>query len=125
MTEQETVTLIETEQRSKANSHRLDSVESEIKEIQKEQKAIYSIASSVEVIAQRINHIEEKVDDTNRKVDEQVKASREVEERLKERTNEPYIQTAKNVNQIKVAAITAICTLMATGLVMAIVNFVR
>lgn len=41
MTEQETVMLIETEQRCKSNTHRIDNLEGELKEIQSEQKAIY------------------------------------------------------------------------------------
>lgn len=41
MTEQETVLLIETEQRCKSNTHRIDNLEGELKEIQSEQKAIY------------------------------------------------------------------------------------
>ena len=74
MTEQETVLLIETEQRCKSNTHRIDTLEGELKEIQSEQKAIYKIATSVELIAQRVSNIEGKVDDTNRKVDAQAKA---------------------------------------------------
>ena len=61
MTEQETVMLIETEQRSKSNAHRLDNMELELKEIQSEQKAIYKIATSVELITQRVSNIEDKV----------------------------------------------------------------
>lgn len=65
MTDQETVMLIETEQRCKSNTHRIDNLENELKEIQSEQKAIYKIATSVELIAQRVSNIETKVDDTN------------------------------------------------------------
>ena len=125
MTEQEKVTLIETEQRSKSNSHRLDAVEAEMKEIQNEQKAIYKIATSVEVIAQRVSNIEEKVDDTNRKVDSQTKAWQETERRLSEAQNEPYKRTANKVNSIKVAIITTICTFLATGILGAIIVFVK
>ena len=57
MTEQETVLLIETEQRCKSNTHRIDNLEGELKEIQSEQKAIYKIATSVELIAPRTNRI--------------------------------------------------------------------
>ena len=60
MTEQETVLLIETEQRCKSNTHRIDNLEGELKEIQSEQKAIYKIATSVELIAQRVSNIERK-----------------------------------------------------------------
>ena len=101
MTEQETVLLIETEQRCKSNTHRIDNLEGELKEIQSEQKAIYKIATSVELIAQRVSNIEGKVDDTNRKVDAQAKAWQETERKLSEKVNEtenkPYKQIANNL----------------------------
>ena len=129
MTEQETVMLIETEQRSKSNAHRLDSMELKLKEIQSEQKAIYKIATSVELIAQRVSNIEDKVDDTNRKVDSQTKAWQETERKLSEKVSEteakPYRQIANNVNTVKVAIITCVCTLLVSGIIGAIVVFGR
>lgn len=127
MTEQEKVTLIETEQRSKSNTHRIDNIELELKEIKNDQKAIYSIATSVEVIAQRVSNIETKVDDTNNKVDAQTKAWQETERKLADKVNEtenkPYRQIATNVNSIKVAVITCICTLLVSGIIGAIIMF--
>lgn len=129
MTEQETVMLIETEQRSKSNAHRHDNMELELKEIQSEQKAIYKIATSVELIAQRVSNIEDKVDDTNRKVDSQTKAWQETERKLSEKVSEteakPYRQIANNVNTVKVAIITCVCTLLVSGIIGAIVVFGR
>ena len=122
MTEQETVLLIETEQRCKSNTHRIDNLEGELKEIQSEQKAIYKIATSVE-----LSNIEGKVDDTNRKVDAQAKAWQETERKLSEKVNEtenkPYKQIANNVNTVKVAIITCICTLLVSGIIGAIIAF--
>ena len=127
MTEQEKVTLIETEQRSKSNTHRIDNIELELKEIKNDQKAIYSIATSVEVIAQRVSNIGTKVDDTNNKVDAQTKAWQETERKLADKVNEtenkPYKQIATNVNSIKVAVITCICTLLVSGIIGAIIMF--
>ena len=127
MTEQEKVTLIETEQRSKSNTHRIDNIELELKEIKNDQKAIYSIATSVEVIAQRVSNIETKVDDTNNKVDAQTRAWQETERKLADKVNEtenkPYKQIATNVNSIKVAVITCICTLLVSGIIGAIIMF--
>lgn len=125
MTEQERIMLIETEQRSKSNTHRLDKMEEEMREIKNDQKAIYKIATSVEVIAQRVSNIEDKVDDTNAKVNAQAKAWQETERRLSEAQNEPYKRTANNVNSIKIAIITGICTFLATGILGAIIMFVK
>ena len=117
MTEQEQIILIETEQRSKSNTHRLDAMEAEMREIKNDQKAIYKIATSVEVIAQRVSNIEDKVDDTNDKVNAQTKAWQETERRLTEAQNEPNKRIANNVNSLKLAIITAVCTFLATGIV--------
>ena len=127
MTEQETVLLIETEQRCKSNTHRIDNLENELKELQSEQKAIYKIATSVELIAQRVSNIEGKVDDTNRKVDAQAKAWQETERKLSEKVNEtenkPYKHIANNVNTVKVVIITCISTLLVSGIIGAIIAF--
>ena len=112
MTEQETVLLIETEQRCKSNTHRIDNLEGELKEIQSEQKAIYKIATSVELIAQRVSNIEGKVDDTNK-----------LSEKVNETENKPYKQIANNVNTVKVAIITCISTLLVSGIIGAIIAF--
>ena len=125
MTEQERIILIETEQRSKSNTHRLDTMEAEMREIKNDQKAIYKIATSVEVIAQRVSNIEDKVDDTNNKVNAQAEAWQETERRLTETQNEPYKRTANNVNSVKVAIVTAICTFLATGILGAIIMFIK
>lgn len=125
MTEQERIILIETEQRSKSNTHRLDAMEAEMREIKNDQKAIYKIATSVEVIAQRVSNIEDKVDDTNNKVNAQAEAWQETERRLTETQNEPYKRTANNVNSVKVAIVTAICTFLATGILGAIIMFIK
>lgn len=127
MTDQEKVSLIETDQRAKSNTRRIDNIENEIKEIKNDQKAIYSIATSVEVIAQRVTNIETKVDDTNRKVNEQAETWKETErkltEKISETENKPYKQIATNVNSIKVAIISCICTLLVSGIIGATVLF--
>lgn len=116
MTEQEKVTLIETEQRAKSNTHRIERIEEDVKEIQNDQKAIYKIATSVELIAQRVSTIEDKVEDTNQQVSK-------LSEKVNENENRPYKQVATNWNSIKVAIVTAICTLIATGIIGAIITF--
>lgn len=129
MTEQEKIILIETEQRSKSNSHRIDSMELELRDVKNDQKAIYKIATAVEVIAQRVTNIEGKVDSIGSKVEAQGKAWREAEQKLENKVSEaevrPYKEVSKNVNSVKVAVITAICTLLATGIVSALISFAK
>ena len=54
--------LVEVEQRSKSNTHRLDAVE-------KNQEALNSIATSVAVMAEQQKNISDKVDTIDAKVD--------------------------------------------------------
>ncbi len=129
MTENERIMLIETEQRSKANSHRLDSVQNSIDKMKEENKAIYKIATSVEVMAEKLGNIEDKVDETKRKVDETAEAQRASEERLLQRVsdveNAPAKQTASNVNSIRLSIVTAVVTFLVTGVAAALVYFAK
>ncbi|MDO4562232.1 MAG: hypothetical protein Q4C12_00200 [Clostridia bacterium] len=128
MTENEKV-LLECEQRSKSNSHRIDGLEKDMKEMKEDNKAIYKIATSVEVMAEKLGNIEEKVDETNRKVDETAKAQRISEDRFLQRVadieGQPAIQLQKNVNEIKVKVITAIITFLVTGALGALIYFAK
>lgn len=54
--------LVEIDQRSRSNTHRLDAVE-------KNQEALNSIATSVAVMAEQQKNISKKVDDIDSKVD--------------------------------------------------------
>lgn len=129
MTENERIILIETEQRSKSNTHRLDEMETSIREIQKENKAIYKIASSVEVMAEKLGNIEDKIDETKRKVDETARAQAASEkkflERISEVENAPAIQTAKNVNDIKLKIAMTVAGFLITGMLGALIYFVK
>lgn len=129
MTEEQLATLVEIDQRSKSNSHRLDELVDEVKDLKNENKAIYRIATSVELMAQKIAHIEEKVDETGRKVDAQTALWREAENKLSDRIAEvdskPDRLTASNVNSIKVSLISSILSILASGLVAAIIAFAK
>lgn len=60
--EEMTERLVEVEQRSRSNTHRLDAVE-------KNQEALNSIATSVAVMAEQQKNISDKVDTIDAKVD--------------------------------------------------------
>ena len=119
--------LIETHERSKSNTKRIDAMEDDIKGIKREQKAIYEIASSVKVLVERVGHVEEKVEETGKKIDVQTEEWRNAEATLSERIsksqNDPDRRIAENVNSIRVAVITAIITAIATGIFSAVISF--
>ena len=129
MTDDEKTILIETEQRSKSNAHRLDKIENEIKDLNEENKAIYKIATSVEVMAEKIGNIDNKVNEISRKVDETSDAQKESENRFLQQIsnieNAPAKQVAKNVNSIRLAIATSVITFIITGLLATLIHFVR
>lgn len=129
MTENERIILIETEQRSKANSHRIDGVKNEIDKMKEENKAIYKIATSVEVMAEKLGNIEDKVDETKRRVDETAEAQKASEKRLLQRVSEvenaPAVQTSKNMNEVRVRIITSVVTFLITGVLGALIYFAK
>lgn len=61
--------LIETEQRSKSNTHQIDELKDNIKEIANKTDDIHRIATSVEVIATKMDTQEKKIDKLDAKVD--------------------------------------------------------
>lgn len=121
--------VIETEQRSKANDHRLTDLENGIEELRKEHKAIYELTASVKVIAERLGSIEKKVDETNKKVDETIKSQKEndikVLKRISEVENQPMKQTSSNVNSLKMAVIGALCSAVGLGILDVLIQFTK
>lgn len=118
--------LIETKERAKSNTKRIDSLEREIQMIKEDQKAIYEIATSVKVIAERVSYIEEKIDETGIKVDTQIEEWRKTESKLANRIaeseNASGNQLVKNINALKLSVITAICVAVATGLLTTLIR---
>lgn len=128
MTTQEK-TLVETEARSKSNSKRIDSVEAEIKEIKEENKILHDLMTAVKVIAEKMSSIEEKVDDVKLRTNENSKSQREFEVSFTEQINKiksaPATRLFNNWNQIKVAAVTAVATLLSTSVTYAVIHLLN
>ena len=103
------------EQNVSDHSRRIDGLERALEGLEKEQKAIYELTASIQVIATRINSIEEKVNDTNTKVNQQAELIQNVE-------NRPYKQSYDRVLSIKQALIIGVCSLIASGVVTAIMG---
>ncbi len=122
MTEAERIMLIETEQRSKANSHRIDALVKNLEKMNEENKAIYKIATSVEVMAEKLGSIEAKVDET---AIAQHNSEEKFLQRIAEVENAPAVQTAKNVNEIRLRAITAVVTFIITGALGVLIYFAK
>lgn len=100
------------EQRSKSNTHQFEELKEEMKE---ENKAIYDIACSVKVMAERLGNIEDKVDET-------AEGLKRTEAKLGQIENAPTEKTAGNLEKIKIAVITAVCTGVAVSIATAVLK---
>lgn len=63
MEEKDLIKLTEVDARSKSNSHQIDELKDEVKEIKKENKAIYELTSSVKLIVQDMATIKDTVNE--------------------------------------------------------------
>lgn len=110
--------LAETKERAKSNSHRLDNVEEDIKEIKTENKVIYSLVESIKTIS-------ESVSDIKGDIKEIKKGQGDLSTKISEVESKPAQQIANNVNTIKVAVYTCIATLMVSGIIGAVIHFAK
>lgn len=122
MTDEQSRILIETEQRSKSNLHRINEMSDELKEVRDKHEALYEMAASIKIIAQRVDSIGVKVDDTNHKVEDTNAKVDAWTERITNIENQPAQSLFTRMNSVKTAIITAILTLLATGAVSKLID---
>jgi predicted RNase H-like nuclease (RuvC/YqgF family) len=96
------VVLTETVERSKSNTHMINELKDEIKEIREDQKSIYKIATSVEVIANNMQNLQASVEDVKngqeklgQKMDNQI-----VEVRNEQKNLDAKIQAVDNKSKV-------------------------
>lgn len=95
MQDKDLVTLTETSERAKSNTHQIDEIKEEIREIKSEQRAIYDIATSVKLIAQDMGSMKEAINEVKQgqselsdKVDEQIKEVKSSQKTLDNKIDE-------------------------------------
>lgn len=117
--------IVRVEERVTQNCKDIDNIHTDIVEIKNDQKAIYELNSSVKLMVEKMSHMTEKLDDTNSDVKTLNKEMSNVKSQLAEVDVKADKQVAKNWNQVKVAIITAICTLLTTGIIIAAINYIK
>lgn len=94
--------LTEVEQREKTSSHRIDNLETDVKELQESNKAIYQINANIEKICTSMSY-------TNKKLDENTEDIKTVKKEIADVKTEPIKRRSKWVDaiiQIVLAAVT-------------------
>ena len=102
MEDKDLITLTETVERSKSNTHQIGEIKEEIKGIKEEQKSIYKIATSVEIIANNMQNLQDGLDQVKvgqeklgQKMDEQI-----VEVRTEQKTLDAKIQAVDDKSKV-------------------------
>lgn len=110
VTDYEKNSLMETEQRSKLNEIQLTEIKDDIKEIKEENKALYTLATSIELMARDMTSVKDSVNEVKKDVSE-------VKGKMVEIEHAPNKKTADTWDKVKVAIITAVGSMLATGAV--------
>ena len=110
--------LTEVEQRAKSNSHQIEEIKEDVKEIKAENKAIYELTTSVKLIAQDMGSIKADLAEVKQ-------GQKELTQDVSEVKSRPAQKTADTVDKVRVAIITAICTMIATGIVGSLIVYVK
>lgn len=82
---------------------------SRVGDIEHKQEALYEISKSLSLMAQSLKHVESDMEE----VKENHKA---LTQKVSDLENAPAQETAANLKKIKIAAITAVVTMLATGI---------
>lgn len=122
--------LTETAERAKSNTHQIEELKEEVRDLNKEQKAIYDIASSIKVMSSEMVNIRgdvTAVKDSQEQFAQKVKEDiEEVKDNQKELTDKidgieqkPY----KDWTKVKSTIITGVATAIGTGAIIYLINF--
>lgn len=95
--------LVETEARSKSNTHQIEELKSDFKSLKEDSKALNKIATSVELIAQDMTHVKSDINDVK-------KSQSEMKEELTTVKNENDKKKAKWFDSIGKVIFTAVTT---------------
>lgn len=83
-------------------------------DIEHKQEALYEISKSLSLMAQSLKHVENDVAEVK-------ETQKSLTHKVAELENAPAQETAANLKKIKIAAITAVVTMLATGITGAII----
>ena len=111
--------LVETSERAKSNTHQIEEVKDDMKDVKAEQKNLSDLISSIKVIAEKVTNINSKVDEIkvgqrelsdnqkemsdkfDNKIDEVKKDQKGLETKIVEVSNAPAVKTQNRFDKLK------------------------
>jgi len=130
ITEDDKELLIETSERAKSNTHQIEELKTDMKEMKQDQKAIYELSTAVKLVAQNVGNIQHDVTeikqgqkDLSNKVDNQINEIKTdvdcrvsgVNNKIADIEQKPYKAFIKTKHEIIVKIASGIGIALATG----------
>ena len=97
-----------------SNAQAMSNLQSRVSDVEKKQEMLYEMNSNIALIAQSLKQVEGDVGEVKEN-------QKELSDKVSTLENAPANETLNNLKKIKVAAITAVATMMATGIAGAII----
>lgn len=96
------------------NTIEIDNLKTRVTDVEKKQEMLYEMNSNIALIAQSLKQVEGDVGEVKEN-------QKELSDKVSTLENAPANETLNNLKKIKVAAITAVATMIATGVAGAII----
>ena len=93
---------------TQSNVKEIADLRSRVNDVEKKQEMLYEMNSNIALIAQSLKQVEGDVGEVK-------ESQRELSDKVSTLENAPAKETLNNIKKIKIAAITAITTMIATG----------
>ena len=133
MNEAQLIELTEISERVKSNTHQIDEIKSEIRDMKIENKALYELTTSVKLIAQDMSSIKQDITEVkcgqtalSEKMDSEISKVKDdqckIKDDISEVKNNPTKEKAKTFDNIKGIVIAIVTTSIVTGIIAVVIK---
>jgi predicted nuclease with TOPRIM domain len=114
MTAEEVRVMQEIKSRAESNTHQIDELKVRMEKQEAKSETLYQMSENIALMAQSLKQVEGDVGEVKEN-------QKELSDKVSTLENAPANETLNNLKKIKVAAITAVATMIATGVAGAII----
>ena len=101
----------------------LDDLYKRTGDLERKHEALYEISKNLSLIAQSLKHLEKDVSELKEAQRNLTESHRSLTKKVDELENAPAQETLSNLKKIKIAAVTAVVTMLATGIATTVIVF--
>ena len=99
----------------------VDELDKRISDLERKYEGLYEINKNLSLIAQSLKHLESDLSELKEAQRNLTESHRSLTKKVDELENAPAQETLSNLKKIKIAAITAVATMLATGIATAVI----